>query len=290
MAKNRSKLSTTAQPVQPQNATQPQPQTRQQAQAAQPQAAAQQQAQQQVQQQAVQNQVPNSTNTPVSNDPIKKLQGMTDAQLAAFYQQSQQAVLPNHLSDADDKTQKFVFTLGMNAKPMVLDQKDFNKFMSDNGIPKAQMLARDIRGGILKTSSGNSTTLTSDDVADMLKYSRMNYIGGKHGGQRFGAGTYFDMNGGVSTGYGGYSSNSTTVVGVLNPKTAKIVTSSRLAKEAAAFDRSHPQFAKATGGYDSSFYNNNMSIYATVLGYNVIKDSIGSYHNVIDRSALVLLK
>ena len=119
----------------------------------------------------------------------------------------------------------------------------------------------------------------------MMTQSRLNYIGGKHGGQAYGAGTYFDQTGGRNTGYG-----QTTVTAVLNPKTARIVSSSDLAKKAAAFDRSHPKFAKATGGYSTAFYNNNMSIYALAMGYNVIKDATGSYHNVIDRKALVYRK
>ena len=65
---------------------------------------------------------------------------------------------------------------------------------------------------------------------------------------------------------------------------------SKLRTLAAAFDRSHPKFARATGGYSTCFRNNNMSIYALAMGYNVIKDATGSYHNVIDRKALVYKK
>ena len=234
----------------------------------------------------IQNQVPDDNNTPVTPDPMGQLQGMSDAQLAQLYTQSQNSKMPNHLNDVDDKTQKFIFTVGMNDKPLVLDQAAFRQFMQDNNIPQAQVLSRSINGGQLKTSAGGKSNLTPQDIADMLKYSRLNYIGGKIGGQAYGAGTYLDMNGGRNTGY----ENGATLTGVLNPNTAKVVTDSMLAQLARAFDRTHPQFARATGGYSTSFHNNNMSIYATVLGYNVIKDSTGSYHNVIDRKALVLLK
>lgn len=206
---------------------------------------------------------------------------MSDAQLAQFYIQSQKTTLPNHLNDKTDVTQKFVFAAGMNAKPMVLDSSSFRQFMKQNGISRSEILSRSFNSGQLKTSSGNTTTLTPKDLADMLKYSRMNYIGGKIGGQAIGAGTYLDMNGGSSTGYGGY-----TVKAVLNPNTAKVVSPSQLRRQAQAFDQSHPQFRRATGGYNENFYNNNMSIYATILGYNVIGTK-GGYHNVIDRVALV---
>lgn len=234
----------------------------------------------------IQNQVPDDNNTPVTPDPLAQLQGMDDNQLAQFYRQSQQTKMPNHLNDVDDKTQKFVFALGMNDKPLVLDQAQFQQFMKDNNIPQSQVLSRSINGGSVNTSAGNRGNLTPQDIADMLKYGRLNYIGGKIGGQAYGAGTYLDMNGGRNTGYG----SGATLTGVLNPATAKVVTDSRLRMLAQAFDRSHPQFARATGGYSASFRNNNMSIYATVLGFNVIKDATGSYHNVIDRKALVLLQ
>lgn len=231
----------------------------------------------------IQNQVPNTNNTPVAPDPLKRLKGMNDSQLAKLYSDSQKAKLPNHLNDVDDATQKFVFSIGMNDKPMVVDRAGLQKFMSDNHIPQSQMLSRSINSGQLKTSAGNRSSLTPQDIADMMKYGRLNYIGGKHGGMALGAGAYFDMNGGGNTGYGG-----TTITGVLNPNTAKIISTTRLATLAKAFDRSHPQFARMTGGFSTSFSSNNMSIYATVLGYNVIQR--GSYHNVIDRKALVLVK
>ena len=234
----------------------------------------------------VQNQPPTPQNTPVAptGNIISQIQGMNDAQLAQLYTDSQKVSLPNHLNDASDVTQKFVFSIGMNDKPMVLDPASFQQFMSDNGIPQSQILSRSVNGGVLTSSAGNRTQLTSKDVIDMMLYSRLNYIGGKHGGQAYGAGTYLDMNGGGRTGYG-----NNTVSAVLNPATARVISDTQLSRMARAFDRSHPQFARATGGYNSSYSGgrNNMSVYAIVLGYNVISDGAGSYHNVIDRSALV---
>lgn len=236
----------------------------------------------------IQNQVPDVNNTPVAPDAIAQLQGMSDAQLAQAYLNSQKVNLPNHLNDANDKTQKFVFSIGLNDKPLVLDQAGFQQFMQQNNIPQAEILSRSVNNGQLNTSAGNKSNLTAQQVVDMLKYSRLTYIGGKHGGQKLGAGAYLDMNGGGNTMYGG-----TTLKGVLNPQTAKVITRSQLDRMARSFDRSHPQFARATGGYqnsNTSWTNNNMSVYALAMGYNVIKDDYGGYHNVIDRKALVLLK
>lgn len=231
-------------------------------------------------------QVPDDNNTPIAPNALDSLVGMTDDQLTQVYLDSQKVGLPNHLGDVDDKTQRFVFQIGLNDKPMVLDTAAFNQFMSDNNISQAQILSRSVNGGTLRTSSGSTRNLSAQDVVDMMTQSRLNYIGGKHGGQAYGAGTYFDQNGGGNTGYG----SGRTVNAVLNPKTARVVTDSNLRKLAVAFDRSHPKFAKATGGYSTSFRNNNMSIYALAMGYNVIKDDTGSYHNVIDRKALVYRK
>ena len=232
------------------------------------------------------NQVPDNTNTPITPNALDNLVNMSDAQLAQLFNASQNTALPNHLGDANDQTQRFVFQIGLNDKPMVLDAAAFAKYMSDNGISQSQILARSVNGGVLKTSSGGSRNLSPKDIVEMMTSSRLNYIGGKHGGQAYGAGTYFDMNGGGSTGYG----SGMTVHAVLNPKTAKVITSSQLRVKAQQFDQSHPQFAKATGGYSTSFNNNNMSIYALAMGYNVIKSSHSGYHNIIDRKALVYKK
>ena len=132
-----------------------------------------------------------------------------------------------------------------------------------------------------------------------MRYSRLNYIGGKHGGQAYGAGTYFAMTGGSNTGYGGAPAQA-----VLNPKTAKIIGDTELYMAAKSFARSHPKFAQAMGGTPRNPVNidqSNQSVWALAMGYNVItdhsKDSSGKYlrgrgdyYNVIDRSALVYKK
>lgn len=233
----------------------------------------------------IQNQVPDDNNTPVTPDAVAQLQGMSDAQLAQLYTKSKTAKLPNHLNDADDATQKFVFTAGINGQPTVLDQAEFNQFMKDNGISQREVLSRSIRPSDLITSAGNKSNLTPDQIVNMLKYSKLTYIGGKRGGQVYGAGAYFDMNGGGNTGYG----TGATMTAVLNPATARPISDTRLATLARAFDRSHPQFARATGGYQHS----NMSVYALAMGYNVITEGNGgpgNYHNIIDRVAMVMLK
>lgn len=220
---------------------------------------------------------------------MQNLQSMDDAQLAALVNNSKRASMPNQLADRDDVTQKFVYTAGLNEKPQVLDNAQFSQFMKDNNLSTSDLISRDINPITYKNNSGTNVKMTADDVADMMMYSRYNYIGGKVNGQALGAGTYFDHVNGGSTGYGGR--NSKTVVGVLNPATARPISSRNLASQARQFAQTHPQFAKAVGAYNSSFSGgkNNMSIYALAMGYNVIIDS-GGYTNVIDRSAIVYRK
>lgn len=227
--------------------------------------------------QNVANQAPSPQNTPVVPNASTVLSQMTDDQLATLYQQSRTVDMPNHLKDVADATQRFVYMAGVNAKPQVLDQASFNQYLRDNNIPRNQVLSRSTNGANY-TVNGTTIRLTPNQVTDLTKYGDLNYIGGKHGGQVYGAGTYFDMNGGRNTGYAGGA----TMIGVLNPNTAKPISRSQLRQQTAQWVQSHPKFARQVGSFDYG----NMSIYALAQGYNVITG--GTYHNVIDRSALVM--
>lgn len=224
-------------------------------------------------------QAPTPQNTPVVPNASTVLSQMSDAQLAQLYNQSRTVDMPNHLNDVADATQRFVYMAGVNGKPMVLDQANFDKFLRDNNIPRSDILAR-TTGGANYSVNGTNIRLSSNQVCDLIKYGDLNYIGGKHGGQVYGGGTYFDRNGGRPTGYNGNQ----TMLAVLNPQTARPISKDRLRNQTATWARSHPQFAKAVG----SFSNSNASIYALAQGYNVITDGRRGYHNIIDRTAMVM--
>lgn len=232
------------------------------------------------------NQAPNDQNTPVQPGGVTALTQMTDDELANLVIASKSAIMPNFLSDVDDVTQKFVYQAGMNELPEVMDAASFGQFLSDNNIPQSQVLARGV-DDITYSAGGHSMKLSAQNVLDMMMYSKYNYIGGKVGGQRFGAGTYFAMNGGRSTGYG-----SQYAVAAMNPAKARVIDESTLRRKAAAFAKTHPKFNRAIGGFVDSnkWTNNNMSVWALVMGYNVIKDPGDSRTNVIDRSVLVYRK
>lgn len=224
----------------------------------------------------VQNQAPSAQNTPVTPNGVTVLSQMTDDQLAQLMRTSKSVDMPNHLNDVDDKTQKFVYAAGINEKPTVLNDADFNKYLSDNKIPRSQILSRSVDGANY-TVNGVTMRLSADQIAAMTKDSALTYVGGKRGGMLHGAGTYFDMNGGRSTGYG----SGVTMIGVLS-KNARVIDDNVLRRTASTFARSHPKFAREVG----SVSNQTLSIYALAMGYNVIQ--FGSYHNIIDRSALVM--
>ena len=234
-------------------------------------------------QQAPQPQNVAPTPTGSSFDALRK---MDDDQLADIAIKSKTVDMPNMLADVDDVTQKFVYQANLNDKPQVLDQADFNKFMSDNNLGKSDLLSRSINDISYTNKSGTHVPMKAQDVADMMMYSKYNYIGGKVNGQALGAGTYFDHTNGNPTGYG-----KKTVVAVLNPATARTIDSYTLRQKASSFAKTQPKFAKAVGSYNTAFSGgkNNMAIYALAMGYNVIMDS-GGYTNVIDRSALVYRK
>lgn len=240
----------------------------------------------------VQTQTPNDQNTPVTPQALTNISQMSDDELAALVIAAQGAVMPNYLADRDDLTQKFVFQAGLNEKPTVLDTKDFMQFMQDNNIPQTQVINRSVDDISYTNQQGYTTNLSAQQVQDILKYSKLTYIGGKHGGKAYGAGAYFAMTGGRNTGYG-----ANTATAVLHPTNAKIIDDNLLYTKAKSFAQSHPKFAKAVG----SITNSNMSVYALAMGYNVITDhsakngsymrgNSGDYYNVIDRSALVYLK
>lgn len=236
---------------------------------------------------SVQNQTPTAQNTPVVSNALANLVAMNDAQMAAVVNASKNADMPNFLKDVKDVTQSFVFQIGLNEKPLVLDATAFAQYMKDNNIPQKEVIARSVGGAHYTNADGTAVQMSPNEVNDITKYSKLNYIGGKHGGTSYGSGAYFEMNGGGNTGY----ASGATMEGVLNPKTAKVIEKYALMSQISSWSRSHPQTARAIGNVTSK----NLSIYALCMGYNVITSGTagihgrnGDYYNVIDRSALVL--
>lgn len=205
---------------------------------------------------------------------LAQIAAMTDDQLAQAIISSRNVDMPNFLNDKPDATQKFVYQVGLNGAPTVMDQAAFRQFMQQNGIPQSQVLSRSV---------DSNPPYTASHIANIFRYSELNYIGGKFGGKMSGAGSYFDMNGGGGTGYG----SGATITAVLNPATARVIDYDALKRRIPAFARSHPKAARAIG----SVSNETLSVYALCMGFNVISGGpvSRSYHNVIDRAAVVVM-
>ena len=211
---------------------------------------------------------------------LATIMNMTDDQLAAAIKASKNVDMPNFVNDRPDATQRFVYQVGLNGAPTLMDSTSFQQWMQQNGISQSQLLARSVRDGQYAV---NGMRMPAKLINDIFKRSTLNYIGGKIGNNASGSGAYFDRNGGRNTGYG----SGDTMVAALNPATARTVDYFALGRQAGgSFARSHPKTAAALG----SFNKNNASIYALAMGYNVITGGpvSSTYHNVIDRSALVI--
>jgi hypothetical protein len=222
------------------------------------------------------------------NNTSAMFDNMSDDDLANALSKARNVDMPNHIDDISDDTQKFTYANQLNAKPTVLSDSDFDDFLKQNNISDSQILIREVNGASF-TSNGVRFNYTANDVTDMFKTSDINYIGGKRGGQVYGAGTYFGMEGrNGSTGYAGGA----TMMAVLNPKTARVISYNSIGSQWSKFISTRPNLAKQYGSRGSV---GGRSIQALLMGYNVITtasnnstNSRGDYYNVIDRSAVVV--
>ena len=214
---------------------------------------------------------------------LKQLASMDDQGVLSLLKAARNADMPNHLKDAKSYTQQFVYTIGLNGQPNVVDSAGFNKFLSDNNIPRGQIMARMTGGGTYRTTAGTSRRLSPDQIVQMWATDPFNYIGGKHGGQAYGAGAYFDMNGGRNTGYGG--GNASKIKAALDPSKARVITDHQLSTKYSKWAKTHQQSAQVINRMGRG---DQLSMMALVTGYNVIKSSYSGYHNVIDREAVTI--
>lgn len=257
------------------------------------------QAQNQAVQNAQQNQLTTQTDaqdlidaskveSPYGNNTSAMFANMNDDELANALSKSRNVDMPNHIADVADRTQNFTYANGLNAKPTVLSDSDFDNFLKQNKMSDSEILIREV-DGVTFTSNNVRYSYTANDVTDMFKTSDINYIGGKRGGQAYGAGTYFGMAG--RNGSTGYASGA-TMMAALNPKTARVISRSNIDTQWNKFVSNKPKLASKASylrGYD-------YSIKALLMGYNVITSARsgnlnkgqGEYYNVIDRSAVVV--
>ena len=100
------------------------------------------------------------------NNTADMFNGMTDDQLTKAVNSSRRVDMPNHIADVSDATQRFTYANGLNAKPTVLSDTDFDNFLKQNNISDSQILIREVNG-ISFNAGGVQFRYSANDITDM---------------------------------------------------------------------------------------------------------------------------
>lgn len=220
---------------------------------------------------------------------VEDIVKLTDAQLAGIAIASKYATMPDSLDDVPDEMQRFVYEIGLNSKPTVVNQQQFEQFMQLHNIPKERIMTRAVY----------DSEYTAEEINNMFRYSEYNYIGGKRRGRAFGAGTYFERNGGYTPhGHCFKYRKYRLMKAVYNPATARVISYNTLRRQFRKYAKHNcPTLAKVLGFEPNRPHPTHLSIYALALGYNAISaaNAIGFIgcpycdQAILDRSAVVVL-
>lgn len=203
---------------------------------------------------------------------------MTDDEKADVITKLTSQDVPDHLADND--LQKFIYNIGMNDKPDVVDDATLDSmqgiemFRTVNSVWDKQKDISYNADQIVKQVQGGRVTRT-DGSASLL-----------------GRGIYFadDYSHSVNT-YGNTKGNvkKTAVMRAKLNSNAKIITDSAAQNGVYAEIRKGTKLGKALSRCESS---SQSSIYALAKGYNVIKGTQSSwvtgYYNVLNRQAMTM--
>ena len=233
------------------------------------------------------------------NNTAAMFANMTDDEMLKAVNDSIGVDMPNHLNDVKgNATQQFVFANGLNAKPTVLSDSDFDNYLKQNNISEGEIMLREVNP-VTFTSNNVRYSYTPQDVTDMFKMSDINYIGGKQGGHAMGFGTYFAQGGyngrNHITGYGSGSDGvgHKTMMGVLDKSKARAINYNSIDSKFRQFGTTHNKVYNKV----NKMMGDTRAIKALLMGYNVITQASGNnllkggtdcYYNVIDRSAMVM--
>ena len=184
-----------------------------------------------------------------ANKKLEAFQKMSPTELESLASRLRQ--IPNSFYtdqnlNATNPTQRLVTDLGMNDKPLVLEDAEYDKMISSH--PDLIQIYRGVQGNYQQHKS-------AEDVRKDTLYGDITYIGdGIHG-----HGLYFSTDASTAKAYAGGSRNGAITQAVLNPKKVKAITEDNLRQMA----RNDPQH-----------YNRNtmrdISQYALYKGYNTI--------------------
>lgn len=210
---------------------------------------------------------------------LADVQAMDDKQTHDFLISVNDIDTPDFLNK-DLHTQKMVYGLGLNDKPKIISQQEFDDETVNVPFGDARVLYRTVDDAI--TTGG--VKMTAEQQLQMLAYGDLSWIGrGIHGD-----GLYFSNSESGSKSYGSGRGKSATIACVLN-ENARMITERNLKKEYDQYVKSHPETRKALGFARSKSTNDSYSQFALLRGYNVIVSSqFGgeAYYTVLDRKAL----
>lgn len=221
---------------------------------------------------------PVATTTP-SGLTLADVQAMDDDALHDFLISVNDTDTPDFLNTVH--LQKMIYALGMNNKPEIISQQEFDDMTVNAPFGSGQpVLYRTVND---TTLTGN-VPMSARQMQQQFLKGDLTYIGnGIHGD-----GLYFSDSKSGSRAYGRGGGRSAMVAGVLN-KNARPITEAKLKSEYNKFIKNHPRSRRALGFARSHSYNDSMSQFALIRGYNVIvSKQLGNenYYTVLDRSAI----
>jgi len=201
-----------------------------------------------------------------------ELEAMTDTEFAQYVAQTQKIDMPNFMPNAD--TQRFIYAMGLNKTPEVVDTASFNKISGTTFYRTVNQFY----------DSKNDVGMTAPQIMNQMMKGSLSRIGAG----TYGDGYYFADNKSGSSSYGRTSGNvkATAQVRMKLNSNARAIDYSTLMN---MYRRS--KNAKTIGSISDMYDNRrggdgSISVYALKKGYNVIRN--GSYINVIDRSAMTI--
>lgn len=208
-----------------------------------------------------------------------KFRTMTDDEKADQIVASIKGGVPDHLAKND--FQKFLYNTKLNDKPQVLDDTAFAK-------AKGKDLYRTVNQVFDRQ---NDISYTAPQIANQIMngtYTRVSDTGGSF----YGRGLYFDQSKRGSAGYGRYSGdvNKTAMIYAKLAPNAKTITYSSALSAVQKEIKSGSKLGKALGKIKAQ--EDQASIWALSKGYAALTSGTSSseYHNVIDRSYLIINK
>lgn len=192
-------------------------------------------------------------NTVTGNATLDNFTGMSIQDAAKFVDSVRQPTDPKLNQYSGNSTQGLVATLGLNEKPVVLDDATFDASVADNAL----------NGDVIYRGYGHQS---DSSTIDNVKFGDKTYIGNGWHGQ----GLYFTNRRRYAYDYSGGDRSLSTLTGYIDKNKASVISEAELRRmynsESSAIRRQFEGYARHTRHAEESAISN----YAIYRGYNVI--------------------